>query len=106
MEQSPFRDADLRQFHKEFVEHVNQYNADKEDHAARFTKLVDAQEANTKAIADLIEETAGIIELQKNFQAAAKIGNGVQRFGLWMAKWPLIGVGLYTVYEFFIGRLP
>lgn len=105
MEQSPFRDADLRQFHSEFIAHVQQYNADKEDHATRFTKLVDAQEANTKAIADLIEETAGIIELQKNFQAAAKIGNGVQRFGLWLAKWPLIGVGIYTIYQFLVGRI-
>jgi hypothetical protein len=101
-----FRDENLRQFHDEFIAHVDQYNKDKADDAQRFQKLFDAQEKNTAAIAELIEETRDVIEIQRNFQAAARIGNGVQRFGLWMAKWPLIGVGLYTIYEFFVGRLP
>jgi glutaredoxin 2 len=100
-----FTEKDLIEFHAEFRAHVDQYNADKEKDAERFQKLFDAQEKNTQAISDLIEETRGVIELQKNFQAAARLGDGVQRFGLWMAKWPIIGVGLYTIYQFFMGRL-
>lgn len=105
MHQSPFTDSDLRKFHSEFIAHVDQYNQDKADDKARFQKLFDAQEKNTQAIADLIEETRGVIELQKNIQAAAKLGNGVQQFGLWLAKWPVIGFGLYAIYEFFVGRI-
>lgn len=100
MDSSPFRDEDLRKFHAEFIAHVEQYNHDKSEDKDRFTNLFEAQEKNTQAIAELIEETRGVIELQKNIQAAAKLGNDVQRLSIWVAKWPVIGVGLYAIYEY------
>jgi len=73
------------------------------DTFAKFNKLIEAQEANTKSISKLtesvssvVEGTSAIIQLHKDVQGAARIGKGVQGFMLWCLKWGAIGTGVVT----------
>ena len=65
----------------------------------RFDELISCTMANTKAVTALTEELDPIVKLQHDLQAAASLGIRVQKFGLWLAKWPVIGVGLYAIYH-------
>jgi hypothetical protein len=72
----------------------------------RLDRLFLMQEANTKSIAMLIEETRGVIELYNNLKGATAVGISVQNFGLWLIKWPLIGMGLYTAFNWVLSKFP
>ena len=89
----------LEDLNRRFADHVITVET-------RFEALLTAQESNTKAIALLTEETRDIIRIHKDLKGAARIGMSVQKFGLWMLKWPLIGMGLYTTYNWIVDHLP
>ena len=71
-------------------------------------RVITVSENNTQAIAGVIEETRGLVQLQKDFQGAARIGSNLQQFLLWVAKWGVIGAGLaalaHTVLDFIDGH--
>lgn len=54
----------------------------------------------------LVQNTADIIQLHSDIVGTARLGIKVQRVGFWLVKWPLIGTGLYTAYEWIIHQLP
>jgi|TARA_Y100000310_G_scaffold127563_1_gene126684 ferritin-like metal-binding protein YciE len=72
----------------------------------RTEKLIESQERCTVALEKLTEDTSGVVALYNNAQGAVATGISIQKFGLWLLKWPLIGAGLYAVYEWFIKHLP
>ena len=71
----------------------------------RTEKLIASQEKLNETLGKLAEDTKGVVGLYQGAQAAVSIGVGVQRFGLWLVKWPLIGTGLYTAYTWVIEHL-
>jgi isoaspartyl peptidase/L-asparaginase-like protein (Ntn-hydrolase superfamily) len=72
----------------------------------RAEKLIQSQERCTEALEKLTNDTSGVVELYNNAQGAVTIGIGVQKFGLWVLKWPLIGAGLYAAFDWIIKHLP
>ena len=82
-------------------DHVERFEQHELEEMKKFDKLIDAQKNNTDAITELtesvccvVEGTASIIQLHKDFQGAARVGGGVQRFMLWLLKWGAIGTGI------------
>lgn len=59
-------------------------------------ELIDAQKQSTRAITDLAKATEGVVEVYNNVNGAVKVGVMVQKFGLWLIKWGVLGVAFYT----------
>lgn len=77
-----------------------------EEQRAQMRELAECNRLNAETIAQLREETRGIIALYNNLNGAARIGIAVQNFGVWVVKWPLIGTGIYTLYKWFTKHWP
>jgi len=89
----------LDRFYNEFLEHVKQQ--DKQiDH------LIVCQQRNAEAISDLHASTKDVVEMYTTLVTTMKtnigIGVATQKFGLWLLKWPLIGVGLFAMYQWIL----
>ncbi len=61
--------------------------------------LAEAQEANTKAIAALIQDTSQIVELHRDLRGATRLGASAQRFGFWLLKWGALGAAAAAAYN-------
>lgn len=86
-----FSDRQLEKFYLEFQECKNSIDA-------RFDKVIETQER-------MIKDTADIIQLHKDLQSTARLGIKIQKFGLWLVRWPVIGIGLYAIYKWVTTRL-
>lgn len=72
----------------------------------RFGDLFELQRQNAEAITLLTKNTKDIIQLHKDLRGAVRIGTTIQHFGIWLMKWPVIGLGLYTAWNWLINHLP
>jgi len=96
--------------------HITKTERQFEDGKVEFAKLrssiednTEIVEANTRAMEALVTKVGksdGVVEAWDNIVGAAKLGNALQKFGLWLLKWPLIGAGLYTVWKWVMNNLP
>lgn len=68
----------------------------------KIEKMLIITQDNTKAIISLKAETRDIVDLYKDIQGATRLATNIQKFTTWVIKWPLIGSGIYFVYEKFI----
>lgn len=84
--------------HDDFTEHKRQAVERWEHEDKRHEALLDAVERNTQSVAQLTESTQDVVQLYKDMQSVGRVGNRVQKFMLWVAKWPVIGAGLYAIY--------
>lgn len=85
----------LDEFYAEFHEHLQ-----REDDQMK--RLIECQQANAEAIAKLTAvciKMEGVLEVYEAIIGTIKTGAAAQRLGLWVLKWPLIGTGLYTIYQ-------
>ena len=62
--------------------------------------------ANSKAIAELAEkltelaeQTKGAVTLYTDLTTAIRIGSGMQKLGKWIITWPLVGVGILAIVD-------
>ncbi len=94
-----FSDEKLAEFHGEFKRHVEKFEERAKTDDARFEALLKAQELNTQAITQLVQETRDIVQLHRDLQGAARLGKGFQNFGLWLLKWGAIGAGLAAAWN-------
>lgn len=62
--------------------------------------LIRAQEECTRAVADLAKATSGVVATYNNVNGAIAVGVTIQRFGLWLIKWPVIGVGCWAMMQY------
>lgn len=60
---------------------------------------------NQEQLSQLICETKDLIALYKDIQSVGRIGIRVQKIMVWLAKWPLIGGGLYFIGQTMINYL-
>ena len=87
-------DNKLFELCQKFDDHVELFKKHVLDDHVKFNNMIDAQIANTDAITSLTTQvsevvinTSAIVQLHKDFQGAACIGSGVQRFLVWCLKW-------------------
>lgn len=66
----------------------------------KMNSLYDSQEKCFSAIEKLATETTGLVDVYKQANSLIKVGSNVQKFATWVAKWPLIGAGIYAIYEY------
>ncbi len=90
-----------RAFVERFTEHETTEEAWQGKQGERLAAILDTQAQNTAAISDLtkavasvVSDTKDIVQLQKDVQAAARLGGTLQRFLAATAKWGLIGAGV------------
>ncbi len=101
-----FSDEKLFQLHRDFNEHVIECEKRFTAGDKQFEQLIDVTSQNTVAMTSLIEETRAVVQLYKDVQGVARVGKGVQTFGFWLLKWPLIGGGLYALFSWVVKHLP
>ena len=94
--------AKLNQKLEDHIEHTNA-RFDKGDE--RFDIISKCLMDNTAAVNRSSEETKELVTLWHDIQGVTRIGMSVQRFGIWVIKWPLIGGGLYTAYHWVVQNL-
>ena len=92
-----------RRSEDKLLELYDRFELHEAEGAAKFDKLLAAQQMNadnvaelTAAVSTLVKDTEGIIQLHKDFQGTARVGKGVQNFMLWCLKWGLIGTGVVS----------
>lgn len=106
----------------ELCEDFEQHKADFEEHKAlqerRWEQLAAMVEKNTTAterIAEAVEKqaesTAGVVELYRDFQGAARVGVGLRKFIAWVAALGTAGAAvaaavLYVLDKFMPGSGP
>lgn len=65
----------------------------------RYEQLMESIERNTESVGKLVEETRAVVQLHRDVEGVKRVGTQIQKFALWVAKWPVIGAGLYAIYE-------
>lgn len=95
-------ESKLYQMQAQLQEHAEQFR----QIDLRFERLIASQERNTQAISHLIEETRDIIQLHKDIQGATRLGAKVQDFGVWLARWGVIGTAIYAALRWTIDNAP
>lgn len=94
----------------EFEEHLDRFEQHEISQEHAFNKLVEAQRVNTEAqrintesiynvtnsVDKLVRDTKSIVQLHKDFEGAARLGSGLQKFLIWVLKWGAIGTGIAT----------
>lgn len=109
-------DEKLFQLCQDFHNHKVEEDSWRKNHDDRMERLFNAQDTNTKAIADIaasvstvVEETRDVIQLQKDFQGTVRVGRSAQKFAIWCVKWGAIGTafgtGIHYIIEHF-GKHP
>ena len=93
--------------------HIEHCDAEFESGRQEFAKLRACLEANTAALMantqsvdDVDINTKDIVEAWKSIQGAARVGVTVQKVGIWIVKWPLIGTGLFAIFKWFGDNAP
>ena len=64
------------------------------------SRILALEEKNQKQLSSLIEETRGLLHLYQDVQSVGRVGVRIQNFLAWVAKWPLIGGGVYVVLDY------
>lgn len=89
-----FSDAELVRLREEFEEHREL----QEERWEQLAMMVEQNTQTTRELAESVrtvaESTAGVVRLYEDVHAAARVGSGLQRFILWVAKWGTIGAGV------------
>lgn len=75
---------DIRELREEFDQHRKEENQ-------RIDALTLAMIENTEAIDELKRSTEGVVQMYKDLQAAARVGNATQNFVIWVSKWGVAG---------------
>lgn len=89
----------LRQeFRQEMQAHNEAIDKRLDEGDRRFNQLITATEANTKAVNKLVQETQGVVNLYRDVEGVYRLGVAMQKFGLWVIKWPVVGAGLLAIY--------
>ena len=70
------------------------------------TELRKCIEATTDAVNKLASDMEPIIELKDDLKGAANLGIRIQKLGLSIVKWPIIGAGLYAIYKWVVDLIP
>lgn len=100
-----FSDHQLSEFYEEFKQHVEKYSEKTKTDGEQFRLLIEAQRRNTEAISLLIDETRDIVQLHKDLRGATRLGTSLQKFGFWLTKWGVIGIGLAAAYDWLATHL-
>ncbi len=91
--------SEVQALRKELHDHVLYCETRFNEGATTHAQLLSQQQECNEQLAQLVSNTADIIMFQNNVRGAVKLADGAQKVGLWLLKWPLIGVGLYAGYK-------
>lgn len=76
---------------EDFARLAKEFNDFKKADGERWERLLVSQEANTEAIKALAQQTEGVVQLYNDVRGASRVGMGVQRFTIWLAKMGVVG---------------
>lgn len=99
-------DTDVAELSQKLEEHIDMCQQRFDEGDAEFLAVKKCIEENTEAVRRVEENTDEIISAWNNIKGATSVGIAVQKFGVWLVKWPLIGTGLYAIWKWFLDTLP
>ncbi len=89
-----FSDQELVDLRKEFTD----YQLAQESRWEQFGQLMTENTRVTSELAlsmsKIADSTKGVVQLYQDVQGVARLGDGLQKFLLWLAKWGVIGSAL------------
>lgn len=94
-------DERFNQLQLEMENHVDYCERRFKERDSQFDQMMQSQTESIKAINELTLATKDMIETYNHIKGAVVIGQSIQRFGLWLIKWPLIGAGIYALIQWF-----
>ena len=91
---------------KNLDEHIESCEERFKEGDERMNMLIECANKNSSAIAELTtsintltKETFGVVQLHKDLRNVVRLGVTVQRVGVWVVTWPLIGVCILAIYK-------
>lgn len=90
----------FNQIETAMTNHIDQCERRFRERDAQFDKVMQAQTETIDALNHLTTATKDMIETYNHIRGAVVIGQSVQKFGLWLIKWPLIGTGVYALFDY------
>lgn len=103
---SRFSDDELRRFLAEFQLHVKSYEERIKTDDERHKHITATQDRNSEQLANLIHNTKEIVDFYQDIKGAARVGIAAQKFGLWLAKWGVIGAMFTAAGSWCIKHFP
>ena len=97
--------TELIQLEQRLNDHIEHCDARFEEGRKQLDELLTSTQRSTDAVNRLTSETAEFVELYRDMKGVVRIGVIVQKAGLWVIKWPLIGTGIYAIYKWFTSEL-
>lgn len=79
-------------------DHIEDHEKQRDDDRETIKELLEVSKSNAESIKLVIDETKGIIQLYKDMQGVVRVGITMQKVGIWLIKWPLIGAGLHQLF--------
>lgn len=95
MENRRMSDEKFNQLQSQLTDHVTFCHSQFSELRTSFGELIEVQKDQTKAITELANATKGVVDVYNSVNGAITVGKQMQRFGLWLLKWPVIGYGLF-----------
>jgi hypothetical protein len=96
-----FSDEKLFKLCQDFDTHIKRFNEYEIREQGKFIEMIEAQRVNTVAITELTKsvtrltnDTLGVVKTYNDLRGAARVGDNVQKFMLWLLKWGFIGAGI------------
>lgn len=104
--------SDLATLRQELMDHRDYCERRFEEGRQQFDRLIACVTENTQAvtsannaICELTAKTRDVVDLYNDVQGAIRLGAKVQKFGLWLSKWPLIGGAMVAGYLWIVEHL-
>ena len=100
-----FSDGELVELKQQLKSHIEHEDAWRIEQDARWERVLSATESNTKAVGILIEETRDIVQLHKDLQGAARLGQKLQNMFIWLMKWGAIGTAIAGAIHYIVNHV-
>lgn len=97
---------DAVELNKKIDNHINDCNEQFDEGRKQFIELKECSNATTEAVNKLAGDMEPIIELKEDLKGAASLGIKIQKVCVWIVKWPVIGTGIYVIYNWVIDLIP
>ena len=89
---------------------LNEHRKEHDERWGEVKELLDsnlqAQRQNAESIKELKQNTEGVVQLYNDLQGAARVGLGLQKFTVWLAKWgtggTILAASIHYIVDIFV----
>jgi hypothetical protein len=98
--------AEIQALREALDDHVRMCEKEFASGEAEFQELRQCIQENTETVNEIKANTDEIVTAWRDMKGAISVWTIMQRAGLWVIKWPIIGAGIYTMWKWLTNNLP